>query len=79
MAETPRSSIDFSSAPFTVRVTAMLPNGSTVLTWPRVIGYGGVVNAGQKSLGLSVVGQVRSARIPPEFVIAKSVEKAGVL
>ncbi len=38
-----------------------------------MIGYGGGVNAGQKSLGLSVVGQVRSARSPPAFVIAKSV------
>src|ERR671934_258847 len=34
------------------------------------MGYGGGVYAGQKSLGLSVVGQVRSARRPPEFVIA---------
>ena len=38
-----------------------------------MIGYGGGVNAGQKSPGLSVAGHVRSARRPPEFVIAKSV------
>ena len=51
----------------------MFPNGSTPSTWPRVIGYGGGVNAGQKSPGLSTAGHVRSARRPPEFVIAKSV------
>src|SRR3972149_10198046 len=48
----------------------MFPNGSTVSTCPRLIGYGGGVYGGQKSLGLSVVGQVRSDRSPPEFVIA---------
>src|SRR5712691_8772764 len=69
ICETPFSSIVFSSAPLTVSVSTMFPNGSTVSTWPRVIGYGGGVYAGQKSFGLSVVGQVRSARRPPEFVI----------
>ena len=73
IAETPFSSIVFSSAPLTGSVTTMLPNGSTPSTWPRVIGYGGGVKAGQKSLGLSVAGHVRSARRPPELVIAKSV------
>ena len=62
----------FNSAPLTGRVTTMLPNGRTVSTWPREIGNGGGVNGGQKSLGLSVVGQVRSARKPPELVMAKS-------
>src|SRR5204862_6325865 len=72
ICDTPVSSIVFSSAPLTVRVTTMFPNGSSVSTWPRVIGYGGGVYDGQKSFGLSVVGQVRSARSPPEFVSAKS-------
>src|SRR6266511_1920931 len=73
IAETPFSSIALSSAPVrSSRVTTMFPNGRTVRTWPRVIGYGGGVYGGQKSDGLSVVGQVRSARRPPEFVIAKS-------
>ena len=71
--ETPFSRNVFSSAPLMVTVKTTLPNGRTARTWPRVIGYGGGVNAGQKSLGLSVVGQVRSARRPPAFVIAKSV------
>src|SRR5438876_12011563 len=60
ICETPFSSIVLSSAPFTVTVTTMLPNGSTVSTWPRVIGYGGGVYGGQKSDGLAVVGHVRS-------------------
>ena len=71
--ETPFSSIALSFAPSTVATTLMLPNGSTVFTWPRVMGYGGGVNAGQKSDGLSTMGQVRSARMPPEFMSAKSV------
>ena len=62
-----------SSVPLMSTVATRFPNGSTPSTWPRVIGYGGGVNAGQKSSGLSVVGQVRSARSPPEFVMAKSV------
>ena len=61
-----------SSAPVMSTVATRFPNGSTPSTWPLVIGYGGGVNAGQKSSGLSVVGQVRSARSPPEFVMAKS-------
>src|SRR5512143_1087053 len=72
MSDTPFSSIVFSSAPLTLSVTTTLPNGNTVNTWPREIGYGGGVYGGQKSLGLSVVGQVRSARRPPEFVSANS-------
>src|SRR6266540_42130 len=72
IVETPFSSIVLSSAPVSWRVTTTLPNGRTVRTWPRLIGYGGGVYGGQKSDGLSVVGQVRSARRPPEFVIAKS-------
>src|SRR6266545_6741582 len=71
--ETPFSSIVFSSAPLTVNVTTTFPNGSTVSTWPRVMGKGGGVYAGQKSFGLSVVGHVRSALRPPEFVIANCV------
>src|SRR5712691_4532100 len=70
ICETPFSSIVFSSAPFTVSVTTTFQNGRTVSTWPRVIGYGGGEYAGQKSFGLSVVGHVRSARSPPELVIA---------
>ncbi len=68
--DTPFSSIVFSSAPFTCSVTTMFPKGSTPSTWPRVIGNGGGVYSGQKSSGLSVVGHVRSARRPPELVIA---------
>src|SRR5438034_10754445 len=70
--DTPFSSIDFSSAPLTVNVTTMFPNGSSVSTWPRVIGKGGGVYAGQKSPEMSDVGQVKSERSPPEFVIANS-------
>src|SRR5262245_30584250 len=62
----------FNSAPLIWTVTTTFPNGSTVSTCPREIGNGGGVYAGQKSLGLSVVGQVRSARRPPELVIANS-------
>ena len=51
----------------------MFPNGSTAKFWPRVIGNGGGVNDAQKSPGMSGLGHVRSARRPPEFVIAKSV------
>ena len=36
------------------------------------------MNAGQKSAALSVVGHVRSARRPPEFVIAKSIAVEAV-
>src|SRR5262245_30158948 len=72
MRDTPFSSMDFSSAPLTDSVTTMFPNGSTASDWPRVIGNGGGVYAGQKSPDVSVVGQVRSARNPPEFVIANS-------
>jgi hypothetical protein len=51
----------------------MFPNGRTATFWPRLIGNGGGgVVARQKSVGLSVVGQVRSALNPPESVIAKS-------
>src|SRR4051812_16062966 len=53
-----------------VTVVTMFPNGRTESTWPRVIGNGGGVYAGQKSPLMSVTGQVRSARRPPEFVIA---------
>ncbi len=61
----------FSSAPFTVIVTTMFPNGSTASDWPRVIGYGGGENDGQKSPAqVRALGHVRSARRPPEFVIA---------
>jgi hypothetical protein len=38
MAETPFSSIVFSSVPLMVSVTATLPNGSTDSAWPRVMG-----------------------------------------
>ena len=72
--ETPFSSMVFSSAPFTFSVTTTFPNGKTPSTWPRVMGNNPGANgysaAGQKSLGLSVVGQVRSARRPPELVSA---------
>src|SRR5262245_39157548 len=68
--ETPFSSIDFSSSPFTESVTTMFPNGSRVSDCPRVIGYGGGVNDEQKSPTRSTLGHVRSARRPPEFVIA---------
>src|SRR3954470_21789356 len=68
--KTPFSSIDLSSAPVTVAVTTMFPKGSTPSTWPREIGYGGGVKAEQKSPLTSVVGHVRSALRPPEFVIA---------
>src|SRR4051812_31341886 len=63
----------FNSAPFTCSVTATLPNGSTVSTCSRLIGYGGGVKGGQKSFGLSWFGQVRASLKPPELVIAKSV------
>src|SRR5207249_2602366 len=72
ICETPFSSMVLSSEPFTVSVVTTLPNGSTVSTWPREIRYGGGVYGGQKSLGLSVVGQVRASRRPPELVTAKS-------
>src|SRR5213596_4044390 len=72
ICDTPFSSIVFSSAPLTVNVTTMFPNGSSVSTWPRVIGKGGGVYAGQKSPEMSDVGQVKSERSPPEFVIANS-------
>src|SRR5262245_52493078 len=72
--ETPFSSMAFNVVPETPAVTTVLPNGSTVNTWPFVIGNGGGVKAGQKSLEVSVVGQVRASRSPPEFVIAKSIE-----
>lgn len=72
IADTPFSRYVFSSAPLMLTVNATLPNGSTPSTEPRVIGYGGGVNAGQTSSGRFAVGQVRSARRPPEFVIAKS-------
>src|SRR5262245_60009615 len=70
MRETPFSSIVFSSAPFTESVTTMFPNGSSVGDCPRVIGNGGGVNDGQKSPVRSIDWHVRSARRPPEFVIA---------
>src|SRR5918995_1580565 len=73
IAETPFSRNDLSSAPLTLTVFTTFPNGSTAFTWPRVIGNGGGVKAGQKSVGLSTVGQVSESRSPPEFVIAKSV------
>ena len=68
--DTPFSSIVFSSAPLTLSVTTMFPNGSTVSDWPRVIGNGGGVYAGQKSPAMSTVGHVSRSRSPPELVIA---------
>src|SRR5687767_4874227 len=83
IAETPFSSTVLSSAPLTSSVTTTFPNGSTVRTWPRVIAYLPVASGTgytllgplprQKSLGFGSVaptGQVRSARRPPEFVMA---------
>ena len=57
----------------------MLPNGRSASDWPRVIeerrrGVAG----GQKSPLMSGSGQVRSARSPPELVIAKSTPIGGV-
>src|SRR6185312_11322577 len=71
--ETPFSRYVFNSAPLIVTVKTTFPNGSTENTVPRVIGYGGGVNAEHVSPATSTVGHVRSARRPPEFVIAKSV------
>src|SRR5512145_2860562 len=76
MLDTAFSSIVFSSAPFTSSLVTILANGSIASTCPRVIKYGGGVYGGQKSLELSVVGHVRSARMPPELVMAKSVAAA---
>src|SRR5262245_6886423 len=73
MPDTPFSRNVFNSAPEMLTVNTTLPNGSTPRFCPRVIRYGGAVNAGQKSPARSVVGHVRSARSPPEFVMAKSV------
>src|SRR2546427_11968678 len=58
ICETPFSRNCFSSEPVMVTVALTFPKGSTVRTWPRVIGYGGGVEGGQKSLGFSVVGHV---------------------
>src|SRR5215211_3171487 len=69
---TPFSSIVFSSAPFTSSVATTLPNGSTASTCPRVIWYGGGVNAGQNPVPPPACGHVSLSRRPPEFVIANS-------
>src|SRR5262245_31493278 len=75
--ETPFSSIVFSSAPLTDIVTTMFPNGSTPSDWPRVITHGGGTNDGQKSPLRSGLGHVRSARRPPEVVIANPTLSGG--
>src|SRR5689334_12790407 len=69
--DTPFSRKVFSSAPFTTTVTAALLNGRTASTCPRVIRLLGGAG-GQKPLPPPASGQVRSARSPPEFVMAKS-------
>src|SRR5262245_37799605 len=73
MPDTPFSRYVFNSAPEMLTVNTRFPNGSTARFCPRVIRYGGATNAGQKSPARSVGGHVRSARSPPEFVMAKSV------
>src|SRR5688572_28868929 len=71
MRETPFSRNAFTSAPVSVTVVVTFPNGRTPSTEPRVIDSAGV-DAEQKPDG-PASGQVRAARRPPEFVIAKSV------
>ena len=51
--DTPFSRYVFSSAPVMLTVNATLPNGSTPSTEPRVIGYAGGVNGGQKSSAMT--------------------------
>src|SRR5262245_53188109 len=75
--ETPFSSICLSWGPVTVALTAKLPNGRTEITCPIVIGNGGGVDGGQNPAPPPAAGQVRSARRPPEFVIAKSVPESA--
>src|SRR6266850_1925895 len=75
--EIPFSRNAFTSAPVTVNVTDTFPNGSTPRTDPRVTGNGGgEIPVGQNP-PVPAPGQVRSARRPPEFVIAKSVPYAA--
>ncbi len=63
ICETPFSSIVFSSAPLTSSVTTKFPNGSTASTWPRVIGNGGGVYAGQKS---PLMSGARARQVGPQ-------------
>src|SRR5918995_5465997 len=77
MADTPFSRNASISAPLTEVVETTFPNGSTASTWPRVIRNGGGVKLGQKPSPPPAGGHVRSARRPPEFVIAKSVAEVN--